>query len=265
MSEALTVYGPPSASLMAVEDWPTDRPKPYLRNPRVITPEAVETVAASIREYGWTQPIAVDENGTIVIGHTRLMAARSLGLPMVPVHIIRGKSPAQIRALRIMDNASGEKAAWDLMLRRFEVQDLVADNYDLGLTGLSADQLSADLGTALDYASGAGNAGALVAAFGVAPFSVLNARDGLWQERKRAWLALGIQSELGRGGVGFGHGPDVQINPNGSLNYTEAKRSEWTKHHRTAPGGSPRPAASLKPGGGTQRGDGSGRPLKDAT
>lgn len=69
---------------LSVELWPIDRPKPYARNPRKISPQAIAKVAASIKSFGFRQPVVVDRKGVIVVGHARLMAARDLGLTEVP-------------------------------------------------------------------------------------------------------------------------------------------------------------------------------------
>src|SRR5664280_2349092 len=77
----------PDQGHLDVEWWPTSRPVPYARNPRRAPEAAVAKVAASLAEYGWRQPIVVDEAGVIVAGHTRLLAAQRLGLEKVPVHV----------------------------------------------------------------------------------------------------------------------------------------------------------------------------------
>ena len=109
-------------------------------------------------------------------------------------------SEAQRRAYVIADNKLALNAGWDMETLALELGDLRGMGFDLALTGFSADELTALLAeqTAADSGVGSG-AGSLSAKFGVPPFSVLSAREGWWQDRKRAWLALGIQSELGRG------------------------------------------------------------------
>src|SRR5262245_47044477 len=97
---------------MHVEDWPIGNVKPYENNPRLNDP-AVDAVAASIREYGWRQPVVVDEDGVIIVGHTRYKAALKLGLETVPVHVARGLTPAQARAYRIADNQTARLSGWD--------------------------------------------------------------------------------------------------------------------------------------------------------
>src|SRR5207244_12636247 len=90
---------------MYVELRPIDTIRPYENNPRVNDP-AVDAVAASIRQFGFRQPIVVDEQGVIVAGHTRYKAALKLGLETVPVHVAKGITPAQLKAYRIADNQS---------------------------------------------------------------------------------------------------------------------------------------------------------------
>jgi hypothetical protein len=127
---------------MDVIDLPLEQIIPYARNPRR-NEKAVATVAASIAEFGWRQPIVVDEQMIVLAGHTRLEAARQLGLDTVPVHIAKGLSEHQARAFRIMDNRSGENAEWDEGLLNLELADLLEAEFDLGLTGFSEDELNA--------------------------------------------------------------------------------------------------------------------------
>jgi len=96
---------------MQVTLWAIDRVIPYARNARDISQTAIDKVAASIKEFGWRQPIVVDNEAVIVAGHTRLLAARKLGLSAVPVHVADNLTAAQIRAYRLMDNRSHEEAA----------------------------------------------------------------------------------------------------------------------------------------------------------
>ena len=191
---------------MKVEQWPTDRPVPYARNPRQAPEAAVAKVAASIKEFGFRQPILVDEEGVIIAGHTRLLAAQRLGLDTVPVIVCADLSPAKAKALRLADNRTAQETAWDYEMLELEIEELVACEYDVSLTGFEPEEMvfrdeASDIAEDRDSAS-------LVERFGVPPFSVLDARQGYWQDRKRAWLALGIASELGRGG-GLTMGKDI--------------------------------------------------------
>lgn len=115
---------------------------PYARNSRTHSDEQVAQIAASIREFGWTNPILVDEEGSVICGHGRLLAARKLGQTEVEVIVARGWSDAKKRAYVIADNKLALNAGWDMELLALELADLQAFNFDLGLTGFSDDELA---------------------------------------------------------------------------------------------------------------------------
>jgi ParB-like chromosome segregation protein Spo0J len=120
--------------------WLIARIKPYDQNPR-INDAAVDAVAASIKEFGFRQPIVVDEEGVIIVGHTRYKAALKLGITEVPVHVARGLTPAQAKAYRIADNQTAALSQFDENLLSVELAELQALDFDLNLTGFSADEL----------------------------------------------------------------------------------------------------------------------------
>jgi len=129
--------------------WPIARPIPYARNSRKISERAVDKVAASIKEFGWRVPIVVDKDGVVVCGHTRLLAAKKLGLHEVPVHVADNLTPAQVKAYRLMDNRSHEEAEWDIELLGPELAELRGLDFDLELTGFDGreiDELLSDPG-----------------------------------------------------------------------------------------------------------------------
>jgi DNA modification methylase len=117
---------------------------PYARNPRK-NAAAVAKVAASLKEFGWRQPIVVDSEMVIVVGHTRYLAAQQLGMDKVPVHVAEGLSSAQIKAYRIMDNRSHDDSEWDDSLLALELADLKEEDFDLELTGFDDDELAEKL------------------------------------------------------------------------------------------------------------------------
>jgi DNA modification methylase len=119
--------------------------KPYPVNPR-LNDGAVDAVAASIREFGFRQPIVVDPDGVIIVGHTRFKAAQKLGLEKVPVHVAEGLSPEQIKAYRIADNQTASLAEWNYDLLPIELGELQAADYDLGLLRFDQDELAKLLG-----------------------------------------------------------------------------------------------------------------------
>jgi len=130
---------------MKVEQRKIGDVKPYENNPRV-NDAAVDAVAASIREFGFRQPIVVDGDGVIIVGHTRYKAAQILDLKTVPVHVAKELTPAQNRAYRIADNQTASLAEWDKDLLPFELAGLQELGYDLELTGFSSDELVKWLG-----------------------------------------------------------------------------------------------------------------------
>jgi ParB-like chromosome segregation protein Spo0J len=99
---------------LTVEWRPLDALTPYPQNARVLSSKAVAKVAASIKAFGWRQPIVVDAAGVIIAGHTRLLAAQSLGLKAVPVLVADDLTPAQVRAYRLADNRTAREAARQL-------------------------------------------------------------------------------------------------------------------------------------------------------
>jgi ParB-like chromosome segregation protein Spo0J len=131
---------------MQVELRPIGSIKPYENNPRQ-NDAAVEAVAASILEFGFRQPIVVDEGGVIIVGHTRYKAALKLGLEEVPVHVAVGLTPAQAKAYRIADNQAAAMSAWDDDKLPLELSQLQQLDFDLNLTGFSADELMRLLGS----------------------------------------------------------------------------------------------------------------------
>ena len=115
--------------------------KPYPGNPRQ-NDAAVDAVAASIKEFGFRQPIVVDIDGVIICGHTRYKAALKLGLEKVPVHVAKDLSPEKIRAYRIADNKTADLSLWDYELLPIELSALQGMDFDLELLGFSQDELA---------------------------------------------------------------------------------------------------------------------------
>lgn len=130
-----------STNTLLIEQWPIDRPKDYPKNARKWSAKAVEKVAASIRAYGWRQPVVVDAHEVIVIGHLRRAAGRFLGLKSVPVHVARDLTPAQIRGLRLADNRTNQEATWDEDLLALELAELSDLEFDLALTAFDVHEL----------------------------------------------------------------------------------------------------------------------------
>ena len=135
---------------MSWKPWPADKVErrsvgeliPYLRNARTHSPEQIGQVAASMREFGFTNPVLVDEAHGIIAGHARVLAAQKLGLVDVPVMVAAGWSEAQRRAYVLADNKLALNAGWDLDLLKIELDDLAELDFDLSLTGFSLDEIA---------------------------------------------------------------------------------------------------------------------------
>ncbi len=126
---------------------------PYARNARDHTEDQIAQLAGSMREFGFTNPILIARDNTIIAGHARLRAARKLGMVEVPVIVLDGLTPAQRKALVIADNRLALNAGWDEQMLRLELEELHQDDFDLDLLGFGAEELD-ELLTGLDEPSG---------------------------------------------------------------------------------------------------------------
>jgi ParB-like chromosome segregation protein Spo0J len=115
--------------------------RPYEKNPRQ-NDDAVDAVAASLKEFGFRSPIVVDGDGVIVFGHTRLKAAQKLGLAKVPVHVAKDLTPEQVRAYRIADNKTSDLSDWDYDILPIELSELQDAGFDMGLLAFDEDELA---------------------------------------------------------------------------------------------------------------------------
>ena len=127
---------------MKVETWPVTKPILYQRNARVLSSNAVNKVASSIKEFGWQQPIVVDTEGVIIVGHTRLLAAQKLGLTEVPVTVATNLTSAQVKAYRLADNRTAQESSWDYELLNIELEELQTYDIDITLTGFDEDEIA---------------------------------------------------------------------------------------------------------------------------
>ena len=119
---------------------------PYARNSRTHSAEQVDQIVASMREWGWTNPVLVDEAGMIIAGHGRILAAQKLGILEAPVMTARGWSEEQKRAYVLADNKLALNAGWDMEKLAVELGDLKGMGFDIGLTGFSGTELAAMTG-----------------------------------------------------------------------------------------------------------------------
>lgn len=126
-----------------VERWKIEKLVPYARNARTHSDEQVAQIAASIKEWGWTTPVLVDEAGSIIAGHGRTLAAQRLKMTEVPVMVASGWSDAKKRAYVLADNKLALNAGWDNEMLRLELGELQGMDFDLDLTGFTAEEIAA--------------------------------------------------------------------------------------------------------------------------
>lgn len=122
---------------------------PYVANSRTHSDAQVAQIAASIKEFGWTNPILIDGDNTIIAGHGRLLAARKLGMDKVPIICLDHLTKAQQRALVIADNKLALNANWDYDLLKLELKELDDQKFDLTLTGFDIAELTSMFDEAL--------------------------------------------------------------------------------------------------------------------
>ena len=131
----------PANHSLRIESWPLSGLIPYARNARTHSDQQVEQIAASIREFGFNNPVLADPEGGVIAGHGRVLAARTLGLERVPVIVLGHLSEKQKRAFMLADNQLALNAGWDLEMLRSELDALAAENFDLNLTGFNEQEL----------------------------------------------------------------------------------------------------------------------------
>lgn len=120
-----------------IETWPLAKLQPYAKNAKAHGADQVAKIAASMAEFGWTVPCLVAEDGELIAGHGRVLAATQLGLTEAPVIVLGHLTEAQRRAYRIADNKLTELGTWDEALLSAELNDLLAEDFDLSLVGFS--------------------------------------------------------------------------------------------------------------------------------
>ena len=127
---------------LQVVTWPVEKLIPYARNARTHSAEQVAQVAASIAEFGWTNPILAGADGIVIAGHARLLAARKLGMTEVPVIVLDHLTESQRRALVLADNRLALNAGWDEEMLRVEMAALEEDGFNLEVVGFTDDEIA---------------------------------------------------------------------------------------------------------------------------
>ena len=232
--------------------------QPHSRNARQGDVGAIVESIKANQFYGAC--VVQRSTGNILAGNHRWLAAKQCGLAQIPVIWVDCDDAEALRIL-LVDNRSNDLASYDEPALVELLQEIQSDAGTLDGTGYDAEALDDLLRQLGDDAIGLVTPPAeetkqtLSDRFIVPPFSVLDARAGYWQERKRAWLALGIKSEIGRGGGGPTGVQRPRLDDAKARAYS---RATGLARRKSSPGGSPRPACDYSK---RQRGDGAGRPI----
>lgn len=187
---------------MQYQNRKTDELIPHARNSRVHSEQQIMQVAASIKEFGFINPVIIDHENRIIAGHGRVLAAHKLHLKEVPCLEVAHLNEAQKRAYMIADNQLALNASWNEEMLKIEIESLQNEDFNLALLGFDEDELNQwlkALPDAVQDVTQEKSPLALSERFLIPPFTVLNARQSWWQERKKKWLNLGLKSEEGRG------------------------------------------------------------------
>lgn len=183
---------------MKVEERKVAELIPYANNARTHSDGQITKLCSSIREFGFTTPIIIDEENNVLAGHGRLEAVKRLGWEKVSCTILENLTKAQKKAYILADNKLALDADWDFDMLRLELENLKELDYDLNSTGFDDDFLN-DLEVQERYDNPQNkNSLSLSERFIVPPLSVFDTKQGYWQNRKKEWLNLGIKSEEGR-------------------------------------------------------------------
>ena len=173
--------------------------KRYEKNNKKHPERQLEKIVASIKEYGFKNPVLVDKNNVIIAGHGRTLAAERIGMQEVPCIDCSDLNTKQVKALRLMDNKSAELAEWDFDNIKAELEELKLEEFDIDLTGFDVElkiEEEKEVNTEEQLKTKK-----LADRFIIPPFSVLDTKQGIWQQRKNYWLSLGIKSEEGRNAI----------------------------------------------------------------
>ena len=178
-----------------------DEITPYENNPR-INDNAIDKVVESISEFGFTNPILLDENNVIIAGHTRYEASKVLGLDEVPCIYLTDLSEEQIKAYRLVDNKTSEFAGWDFEALSRELAE-IGDNVDMSLFDFEEMFENVEIGgvqplNIFEKVQNNPIDSNLFDTFLFPPFSYIDTKNKRWIDRKNKWKGLGIKSELGR-------------------------------------------------------------------
>ncbi len=177
---------------------PVDDLIPYARNARTHSPEQVARIAGSIKEFGFLNPVIISEDGGILAGHGRVLAAQKLGLKDVPCVIESHLTETQRRAYILADNRIALDAGWDNEMLRVELAELADLDVDLSSLGFDDAELNSALNDLQNAEQKQYKANSLAESFLIPPLSILDTTRAEWIARRKDWISLGISSECGR-------------------------------------------------------------------
>jgi hypothetical protein len=190
---------PKQAPTITMND--TDSLIPYVNNARTHSQEQINQIAASIKEFGFINPVIIDGDKGIIAGHGRVQAAQKLGMAEVPCVQASHLTEAQKKAYILADNKLALNAGWDDEILRLELQALDDLDFDLELTGFDLEEITQafDLEGDHPHKHDPSKVGCLAREWGVVPTSIFDTRSGEWRNRRLEWLDTGLNSAQGRG------------------------------------------------------------------
>ena len=173
---------------------------PYARNSRTHSDIQISQIMASIKEFGFTNPVLTDGDNGIIAGHGRVIAAQRLGMEEVPTIEISHLTEAQKKAYIIADNKLALNSGWDEELLKIEIEALQEMNFDIDLLGFSADEIMGlEVGIDIGEIFEESKKGNMAKEFLIPPFSIFDTIKSEWQARKKYWIEeVGIKSHNGR-------------------------------------------------------------------
>lgn len=178
---------------MKIEILPINKIKPYENNAKLHPKEQIEQIKKSIKEFGNNDPIAIDENNVIIEGHGRFIALKELGYDEVEIIRLSHMTDEQKKAYILAHNKLTMNSGFDIDILELELDDIVSINMsDFGF------EIEDDYKTTEQKLKENDYSGSLVDDFIIMPQSIFDTRQGVWQNRKKEWLELGIASEIGR-------------------------------------------------------------------
>jgi len=177
-------------STARMENVAIDKLVPYARNARTHSDEQILQIRASLREFGFVNPVLIDQNHNIIAGHGRIMAAKAEGMTEIPCVFVEHLTDAQKKAYMLADNKLALNAGWDEEMLALAIEELQALDFDINLTGFDASEFEKLFAESDSKYGEMDDSGALFKKFIIPPYSILDSRQGYWRDRKAKWEAI---------------------------------------------------------------------------